>query len=141
MYKKKLSLSEFRKLIGQLIKEEIQNEYYLTEVDKRENLRNYVKDQIEFEGYDEYEDTPSSRNLETAIEVFKDEYGWMIQRVGMKKAFIEWLRGMPSILDIPTYYYDIKNLMYSLGYDEIKDMDDSDIDKLYYEELYNVFFD
>jgi hypothetical protein len=47
---------------------------------------------------------------------------------------------LPSILDIPFYYNEIRNLLYALGYDEVKDMEDQDVAKLYYDELYKVFF-
>jgi hypothetical protein len=35
----------------------------------------------------------------------------------------------------------VRNLLYALGYDEVKDMEDDQIDKLYYDELYKVFFE
>jgi hypothetical protein len=48
---------------------------------------------------------------------------------------------MPSLLDLATYYNEVRNLLYALGYDEVKDMEDDQIDKLYYDELYKVFFE
>lgn len=108
--------------------------------DKLLNLTRYVRDNISFEGYDEYKNVHKSGRIETCIDVFKDEYGWAIERYGLKKSFIEWLQGLPSCIDIPFYYDDIENLLYALGYDEVKDMDERDISKLYYNELVKVFF-
>jgi hypothetical protein len=105
-----------------------------------ENLKRFVEDKIDFEGYDKYEGTPKSRRLETAVEVFKDEMGWAVRQSGFKRAFTDWIQGLPSVLDIPFYYNEIRNLLYALGYDEVKDMEDQDVAKLYYDELYSVFF-
>ena len=63
----------------------------------------------------------------------------MIKRYGLKKAFIEYIQGLPSWLDIPYYYDEMRDLLYALGFDEVKDMDDSDVSKLYYDEISDVF--
>lgn len=105
-----------------------------------ENLKRFVQDKIDFEGYDKYEGTPRSRRIETAVEVFKDEYGWAVRQSGFKRAFTDWVQGLPSVLDIPYYYSEMRNLLYALGYDEVRDMEDQEVSKLYYDELYKVFF-
>ena len=79
-----------------------------------------------------------SNKIKAGFEIFVDEYGYNIKRLGLKKAFINYLRGLPSWLDIPFYYFDIKKLLYSLGFDEAKGADDV-VDKLYYESIANVF--
>jgi hypothetical protein len=38
----------------------------------------------------------------------KGEYGWMIERVGLQSAIVEWLMGMA--INIPSSYLDIINL-------------------------------
>ena len=44
-------------------------------------------------------------------DVFISEYGFMIPRVGIYNAFQEWLRGVPSALNLPIYYYDVNNVL------------------------------
>ena len=85
---------------------------------------------IEFEGYDFQ--TKLNNKFTQLYEVFLDEYGWAIKRYGQKKALIEWLQGLPSTIDIPYHYYDISNLLYALGFDEVKEMEDDDLSDFYY---------
>lgn len=108
--------------------------------DSLENLRRYVADSIDLSGYGEYESVPKSRRLQAVVDIFREEKGWDIENQGQRRAFIDYLRGMPSILGIATYYDEIRNLLYALGYDEVKSMEDEDLDRLYYNELYRVFF-
>lgn len=133
MSARKLTLSELKKLVGQILKENALD-------DARNSLKSYVMDKIDFSGYSEYEGTPKSQNLQKAVEIFESEKGWDIKNIGLKRAFIDWLMGLPSILDIPYYYQDIRNLMYALGYDKAQDMDDRELSRLYYDELFSVFF-
>jgi hypothetical protein len=129
-----------RRIIRGLVKEAMDMTPNVSTSDSLENLKRFVEDKIDFEGYSNYEGTPRSQRVQNAIEVFKDEMGWSVKQSGLKRAFIDWLQGLPSILDLPYNYWDIKNLMYSLGYDEVEDMEDQDIAKLYYDELFKVFF-
>jgi len=108
---------------------------------KRDNLKRYVEDNIDFSGYEDYERIPKSQILGAAVNIFNDEGGWDVKRQGLKKAFIDYIQGLPSFLDIPYYYSEIRHLLYALGYDEVKNMDDHDVSELYYNEIYNVFFD
>lgn len=135
--------NNLREAIRRIIRESVALDYDTPNVstgDRMTNLKRYVEDNINLTGYGEYENTPKSRKLEAVKDIFKDERGWDIKNQGLKRAFIDYLRGMPGILDIATYYNEVKNLLYSLGYDEVKSMDDGQIDKLYYNELYKVFF-
>jgi len=50
-----------------------------------------------------------------------------------KKAIIEWLQGLPSTIDIPYYYDEISNLLYALGFDEVKEMEDDEVSEFYYD--------
>lgn len=108
--------------------------------DKRDNLKNYIIDNVDF---DDYNIEKSKNPLKTGLKIFMSEYDHEIKRYGMKRAFIEYLQGLPSWINIPYSYYDMGNLLYSLGYDEVRDrnMEDDEIAELYYKEISNIFFD
>lgn len=132
--------SRLRKAIRKIVSEIADSTPNVSTSDRMTNLKRYVEDNIDVSGYDEYENTPKSRKIEAVKDIFKSEKGWDIKNQGLKRAFIDYLRGMPNILDLATYYGEVKNLLYALGYDEVEDMDDGEIDKLYYNELYKAFF-
>jgi hypothetical protein len=136
----KLTESQLIHVIKRIISENKEEMLNFSSTDNLSNLKRYVEDNIDFQGYDEYRNTPKSQKIDTLIEIFKDEYGWAVKNMGLKKAFIEWLQGLPSSLDLPFYYDDIKNLLYALGYDQVSNMEDTDISKLYYNELFKIFF-
>lgn len=65
----------------------------------------FILKNIDLEGYD-LKNTP--HNL---YNTFVSEYGYMIPRVGIYNAFQEWLRGVPSAINLPIYYYDVNNVL------------------------------
>lgn len=105
----------------------------------RENLKKHLQDNIDFEGYDNKENT--------ILNLFKqclDEYihpNIVRQHNGnIPKVLSEWLRGLPSTIDMPFYTYDIVNLMKALGYDT-QGMEDIEVDDLYWSELGQIIFE
>jgi len=114
------------KLIRRILKEIREENPYL-------QLKKFLEDRIDFEGYG-FKVNPN-RKISQLYDVFEDEYGWAIKRMGEKKAIIEWLQGLPSTLDIPFYYDEISNLLYALGFDEVKEMEDTEIGDFYYDLL------
>ena len=114
------------KLIRRILKE-------IREENPYHQLKKFLEDRIDFEGYG-IKVNPN-RKISQLYDVFEDEYGWAIKRMGEKKAIIEWLRGLPSVLDIPFYYDEISNLLYALGFDEVKEMEDTEIGDFYYDLL------
>jgi hypothetical protein len=114
------------KLIRRILKE-------IREENPYHQLKKFLEDRISFEGYD-IKVNPN-RKISQLYDVFEDEYGWAIKRMGEKKAIIEWLQGLPSTLDIPFYYDEISNLLYALGFDEVKEMEDTEIGDFYYDLL------
>ena len=100
------------KLIRRILKE-------IREENPYHQLKKFLEDRIDFEGYDIR--VNPNRKISQLYDVFEDEYGWTIKRMGEKKAIIEWLQGLPSSLDIPFYYDEISNLLYALGFDEVKE--------------------
>jgi hypothetical protein len=114
------------KLIRRILKE-------IREENPHHQLKKFLEDRIDFEGYDIR--VNPNRKISQLYDVFEDEYGWAIKRMGQKKAIIEWLQGLPSTLDIPFYYDEISNLLYALGFDEVKEMEDTEIGDFYYDLL------
>jgi hypothetical protein len=114
------------KLIRRILKE-------IREENPYHQLKKFLEDRISFEGYNIKENP--NRKISQLYDVFEDEYGWAIKRMGEKKAIIEWLQGLPSTLDIPFYYDEISNLLYALGFDEVKEMEDTEIGDFYYDLL------
>ena len=100
------------------------------------NFQEWVLSNIDFEGYNF--DCVKNK-IETGLKVFRSEYDFEIKRRGEQGAFKEYLLGLPGWLNIPFYYYDIRNLLYSLGY-EVDKLDDSDLCTMYYQMITNVFF-
>jgi hypothetical protein len=121
-------MENIKKIIKKIIKENYSNKY--------QDLENFVIDSIDFD-----EEVSRDEKLKTGLERFEEEYGFIIKRYGIKKAFIEYLQGLPSWIDIPYYYYDMKNLLYSLGFDEVENMEDHVLSKFYYDKISDIFLD
>jgi hypothetical protein len=114
--------------IKRVIKEEYDNKY--------NDLKRFIIDSIHFE---DYPNVMEKDKLIKGFEQFKEEYGFMVERYGLKKAFIEYLQGLPSWLDIPFYYDEIDNLLYSLGFDEVRQMDSDELSKYWYNLVSDIF--
>ena len=112
------------KLIRRILKE-------IREENPHHQLKKFLEDRIDFEGYD-LDKNPRNK-ISQLYDVFEDEYGWAIKRMGERKALIEWLQGLPSTIDIPYYYGEINNLLYALGFDEVKEMEDDEVSEFYYD--------
>jgi hypothetical protein len=128
MKKIRLTENELTNIVKKIIKEMNEDPYY--------ELKKVIIDSIDFDGYDDVDDRDK---LRAGMEVFQSEYGWAVSRMGIKKAFKEYLLGLPSWLDIPYYYTDMKNMLYSLGFDEVQDMDDDEISEMYYDMITDIF--
>jgi len=113
-----------KKLIRRILKE-------IREENPHHQLKKFLEDRISFEGYDIRKNP--NRKISQLYDVFEDEYGWAIKRMGERKALIEWLQGLPSTIDIPYYYDEINNLLYALGFDEVKEMEDDEVGDFYYD--------
>ena len=112
------------KLIRRILKE-------IREENPHHQLKKFLEDRIDFEGYN-LDKNPRNK-ISQLYDVFEDEYGWAIKRMGERKALIEWLQGLPITIDIPYYYDEISNLLYALGFDEVKEMEDDEISDFYYD--------
>jgi hypothetical protein len=66
-----------------------------------------IIDNIDFDGYGFSNDMYLYDKIKTTYNIFKKEYGFMIERVGEYNAFKEWIQGLPSVLTVPFMNYDI----------------------------------
>ena len=71
----------------------------------RNEVRNYIKECMNFEGYDE------PQNGAGILEIFKAEKGYKIKQVGEQAAFIDWLQGLPSVLPVEMRYEEVRNIL------------------------------
>ena len=105
-------------------------------------FENIIAENIDLSGYDMSNNIDLFDKVKEAHKIFKSEYGYNIARMGEKKAFCEWLQGLPSALTVPFYNYDILNLAYL--HDEIKaNATEEEEDKFldaYFMNLSNAFF-
>lgn len=103
-------------------------------------LINFIIDSIDLTGYN-IETTSDDEKLREFYNIFIDENGWHVKQVGVKKALEDYLRGMPSSIDLPTYYNEVRNFLYAIGFNEVKDMEDDEVDDFYYKKLVEVILD
>lgn len=66
-----------------------------------------ILNSIDLESY-ELEDTQGIyEKVQLVYNIFLEEKGWEVDRVGKKKAFEDWLRGLPTVLTVPFYNSEI----------------------------------
>jgi hypothetical protein len=105
-----------------------------------------IIDNIDFEGYGFSNDMYLYDKIKTLYNIFKQEYGFMIERVGEVNAFKEWLQGLPSVLTVPFYNYDIinnareKGLLTATSDDWFKGKDEDSFLDRYWIRLSEAFF-
>ena len=92
--------------------------------DQQSKIVNYCLSCLNFEDYDE----PAT--IENLFKHFESVLGHDIKRYGYKGAFIGWMQGLPSLLDMEYYYYTIMPILdfWGINYNE----DTNDIGKLFY---------
>ena len=106
--------------------------------DRYDDFREIMVDNMDFVDYG-YDGLDDSEKLDLGYKFFMDEYGWSIPRMGVRRSMKEYLQGLPSWLDIPYTYDEIGNLLYSIGFDEVRDMEDGDISDMYYNLIIDLF--
>lgn len=70
----------------------------------------YIIANLDFAGYPSEEKT-----FINLFATFNSEYGHEVKRQGEQKAFTEWLSGLPSVLSVHHYYYDVQKLLAEFG--------------------------
>lgn len=67
----------------------------------------YLNEAIDCECLEISEDASILEKTNAVLETFRAEYGFRISQIGERGAFIEWLQGLPSYIDIYFYHNDI----------------------------------
>ena len=103
---------------------------------------NIILNNITLESYDI---TPGTKleNINHVYNIFIDEYGWSIKRIGHLNSFKEWLQGLPSVLTVPFYNSEILNIAYihdMLPANANEKTEDSFLNN-YFDRLVIAFFD
>lgn len=80
----------------------------------QEKINEYILHNIDSEGYGRTL-TNDRERIQFLMDTFKSEYGYNINRMGAYKAFVEWLSGLPSSINLPFYYYDIEKIGKQIG--------------------------
>ena len=71
-----------------------------------------ILDNIDLEAY-EIKVENNFDKVNKAYKIFLSEYGHVLNRMSEERAFEEYLRGLPSILTVPFYNYEILNMAYA----------------------------
>lgn len=101
----------------------------------RKFYRDTIIDNINFEGYEDNLDILGVSmeegfdhelyvNIHNVYHIFKREYGFMCTTIGEYNAFKEWLQGLPSVLTVPFYNYDILENAKNAGFFMVTLIDD-----------------
>lgn len=88
------------------------------ETTKRMNLdkvaKSYILDAIDGDAYDAVLNTDAER-VQFLLNTFRNEYGYMIERVGFCNALREWFMGLPSAIHIDFENYKILQIAVEWG--------------------------
>lgn len=71
----------------------------------RENIRNYISENVDFDGYNMEKPATFEGIAAAVLDVFRSEYRYSIPRYANEQAaFVDWCSGLPSVLDCCYYY-------------------------------------
>lgn len=99
-----------------------------------------IIDNIDLSEYNLDESADLFDKVNKLYEVFKSEYGFMIDRVGEINAFKEWLQGLPSTLTVPFYNHDIITNYAEYTGKTFEEIENTSILDHYYNRLSLAFF-
>ena len=77
----------------------------------------YILDNVTADGYDVEEPITVREKIDFLKNTFYSEYGWYVERVNGNevRALDEWLRGVPSAVNVAIWNSDILDLAVSWG--------------------------
>ncbi|QHJ84490.1 MAG: hypothetical protein [Caudoviricetes sp.] len=61
------------------------------------------------------EDSDNGTKIKELFDAFYNEYDWQVKRIGLQNAISEWLRGLPSVIDVDYYNDEILKLAIHWG--------------------------
>ena len=69
----------------------------------------YILEAIDLEGYDQYDQDKMTEKeqLQAVHTEFLNTHQYLVDQIGENKAFTEWLMGLPGLLNIDFYNYEI----------------------------------
>lgn len=85
----------------------------------REFYKNTIIENINFEGCEIEEPKELKDKINLIYDIFNKEFGFMRSRIGEYNAFKEWLQGLPNVLTVPFYNYDILENAKNAGFFDI----------------------
>lgn len=102
-----------------------------------------IIDNIDFDGYDseKFKDYPLYNKIQEVYSIFKKEYihdnnKFMNEQI----LFKEWLQGLPSVLTVPFYNYDIITNAKESGFAFETEYQQTRFIDAYWSRLANAFF-
>lgn len=103
-----------------------------------------IIDNIDFNGYgdeaERFTDYPLYNKIQNVYSIFKNEYVHdNNEHIPERTLFKEWLQGLPSVLTVPFYNYDIFNNASAAGID-IDAVHIDDFLDAYWSRLADAFF-
>ena len=104
-----------------------------------------IIDSINFSGYEDdadiYGDYPLYTDIQNIYFIFKKEYVHENNKfMNEQILFTEWLQGLPSVLTVPFYNYDILKNARAAGYSLMTETKEDDFLDAYWSRLSNAFF-
>ena len=90
----------------------------------RKFYRETIIDNINFDGYGVEEPKELKDKINLIYDIFNKEFGYMRSRIGEYNAFKEWLQGLPNVLTVPFYNYDILENAKNAGFFMVTLIDD-----------------
>lgn len=82
-----------------------------TKKEVKNKIRAYILDHLEFCDYTGDEPKTDGGKILLCRDIFRDEYGYNIRRMGEFRAFKEWLCGVPGVLTVDFTYYGVRQIM------------------------------
>ena len=119
-----------------------------TETKKATNYKtfyeNIILDNIDLEPYDLSNDMYLYDKVITLFNIFKKEY---VHEFNLKQykgnltiIFAEWLRGLPTVLTVPFYNYEILEAAKNAGFKLDTEQKEDDFLNTYFDDLAKAFF-
>ena len=78
-------------------------------------INEYILNAIDFSDYKNIKATTEKEKLTELFKIFKSEYGFNINRLGLENAFKEWIMGLPNVFNIDFENYKIIEFAEKIG--------------------------